>query len=67
VSTLETTNLLSVAETAQLLRVSRATAYRLIDRGDLPAHRVGGSLRIDRDELREWLNEHTTHEESDGR
>lgn len=43
--------MLSVAEAARILRVSRATAYRLIGSGELPAVRVGGSLRVDRGEL----------------
>ena len=54
-STSTTASLLSAAETAQILRVSRATVYRLINAGELPAHRIGGSLRIDRDELRDYI------------
>jgi excisionase family DNA binding protein len=52
-STIETPplELLTVAEVAAVLRVSRATAYRLIEAGELPAHRVGGSIRIDKAEL----------------
>jgi excisionase family DNA binding protein len=47
--------LLSVAEVAARLRVSRVTAYRLIWRGALPALRVGGQIRIDVRELEDWL------------
>jgi excisionase family DNA binding protein len=47
--------LLSIAEAAELLRISRATVYRLIGAGEMPALRVGHSLRIDRDELHAWL------------
>ncbi len=47
--------LLSVSEAAELLRVSKATAYRLVQAGELPALRVGHSLRIDREELNAWL------------
>jgi len=54
-STPETTNLLTVAEAATLLRVSRATAYRLVAAAELPAHRIGGSLRIDYGELRAYV------------
>ncbi len=49
------TPLLSVREAAQLMGVSRGTAYRLMDRGELSAVRVGGQLRVDRDELREYI------------
>jgi excisionase family DNA binding protein len=48
-------DLLTLTEAAELLRISRATAYRLIGAGELPALRVGHGLRIDRAELREYL------------
>jgi excisionase family DNA binding protein len=54
-STIETTNLLTVAEAAAILKLSRATAYRLIESGELPAHRIGGSIRIHEAELFESL------------
>lgn len=43
--------LLTVAEAGALLRISRATTYRLIETGAIPVHRVGGSIRIDRQEM----------------
>lgn len=43
---------LTVAECAALLRVDRKTVRRLIERGDLPALRVGRVLRIDPADLR---------------
>jgi excisionase family DNA binding protein len=49
--TIETFELLTVAEAATILRVSRATAYRLVESGGLPATRIGGSIRISRDDL----------------
>jgi excisionase family DNA binding protein len=48
-------DLLTLTEAAELLRVSRATAYRLVQAGELPALRVGHGLRIDRAELHEYL------------
>ena len=47
--------MLSVDEAASILRVSRATAYRLIGSGELPAVRVGGQLRVDRGELDQYV------------
>ncbi|MEJ5913890.1 helix-turn-helix domain-containing protein [Pseudokineococcus sp. 1T1Z-3] len=38
--------LMTVAEVAEELRVSRMTVYRLIERGELPAVRVGRSYRV---------------------
>ena len=51
----ETSQLLTVAELAKRLRISRPTAYRLIGSGRLRAYRVGptdsGALRVDVREL----------------
>jgi excisionase family DNA binding protein len=38
--------LLRVAEVARLLRLCRATIYRLVERGELPALRIGNSIRF---------------------
>lgn len=37
---------LSVDEVAAELRISRMTIYRLVNKGLLPAHRVGRSIRV---------------------
>lgn len=57
-TTIETTHLreealelLTVAEAASILRLSRPTIYRLVSDGTLPAHKIGGSIRIDREEM----------------
>lgn len=47
--------LLNIAETAQRLRVSTKTVRRMIDRGELPALRVGSQIRIAEQELESWL------------
>ncbi len=54
-TTIETTNLLKVAEAAKILGVSRATTYRLIATGELPAVRIGRALKVDRAELNEYI------------
>ncbi len=46
---------LTVAEVADLLRVSSMTVYRLIEAGDLRALRVGKSFRINEDDLDQFL------------
>jgi excisionase family DNA binding protein len=46
---------LTVSETAQELRVSEKTVRRLISKGELPALRVGGQVRVDPVELDQWL------------
>jgi excisionase family DNA binding protein len=47
--------LLTVAEVADVLRVSTMTVYRLIKSGDLAAIRVGKSYRITEPTLQEYL------------
>jgi excisionase family DNA binding protein len=48
---------MTVSETAERLRVSEKTVRRLANRNDLPTLRVGGSVRVDADELERWLGQ----------
>jgi len=43
--------LLTVHEVAALLNVSTKTVRRMIARNELPAHRIGGQLRVTRSDL----------------
>lgn len=52
--------LLTVAEVAQKLRVSTMTVYRLIQRDELPALRIGRSYRIDTTDLDAFLSGQAT-------
>ncbi len=47
--------LLTVAEVAGVVRVSRMTVYRLIRRNQLKAIRVGRNYRVREEDLREYL------------
>ena len=51
--------LLSVGETAERLNVSPRTVYRLAESGELPVLRIGGSLRVDPNELRSYIYQET--------
>jgi excisionase family DNA binding protein len=46
---------LTVAEVAQLMRVSTMTVYRLIKAGELASVRVGKSYRIGEDDVDAYL------------
>ena len=46
---------LTVAEVAELMRVSKMTVYRLVHGGELPAVRVGRSFRVTEDDVNEYL------------
>lgn len=46
---------LKVGEVAQELRVARSRAYDLVATGEIPAVRIGRSVRVNRNELERWL------------
>jgi excisionase family DNA binding protein len=45
----------TVAEVAEVMRVSRMTVYRLVHSGELPAVRVGRSFRVPQHAVHEYL------------
>lgn len=47
---------LTVAEVAEIMRVSKMTVYRLVHSGDLPAVRVGRSFRVHEKAVTEYLD-----------
>ena len=47
--------LLTVAEVASVMRVSKMTVYRLVHSGDLPAVRVGRSFRVSEKDVNDYL------------
>ena len=50
------TLLLKPIEVGEQLRVSRAKAYELIASGQIPSIKVGSSVRVSSDALREWIS-----------
>jgi excisionase family DNA binding protein len=48
---------LSVPETAALLGISRALAYQLVARGELPSLRLGGRILVPRQALERLIAE----------
>jgi len=47
---------MTVAEVAELARVSRMTVYRMVHSGELPAVRVGNSYRVPTEAVDELLS-----------
>ena len=47
---------LTIAEVAEMMRVSKMTVYRLVHAGDLPAVRVGRSFRVHEEAVSKYLN-----------
>jgi excisionase family DNA binding protein len=58
VSDLGSARFLTVAEVADVMRVSRMTVYRLVHSGDLPAIRFGRSFRVPDSAVRLAMQNH---------
>ena len=46
----------TVAEVAEIMRVSKMTVYRLVHSGELPAVRVGRSFRVHEKAVNDYLD-----------
>jgi excisionase family DNA binding protein len=55
--TMSSQRMLTPAEVAVRLSVSRPTVYRLLEAGEIPGVRVGGQYRTDQDALEAWIAE----------
>lgn len=49
-------NLLTVLEMANLLKISRSKAYSLTKEKNFPIVKIGKCIRIKKEELFQWLN-----------
>nr|VDG62218.1 DNA binding domain, excisionase family [Streptococcus thermophilus] len=56
---------LTVAEVAEIMRVSKMTVYRLVHSGELPAVRVGRSFRVNENAVNEYLDSSVYDVDSD--
>jgi excisionase family DNA binding protein len=52
--------LLTVRDVAAALRLGRTRTYALLRSGEIPVIRVGRALRVPRDGLSRWIEEHCT-------
>ena len=53
--------LLRIDTAAQRLAVSRATLYRMIQRGELSVVHIGSAIRVPASALERWLAAQTAH------
>ncbi len=49
-------NAMTVQEVAEYLNVDPKTVYRLVNRGELPGFKVGGSWRFQKTDLDDWID-----------
>ena len=53
---------LTLEELAGHLKMGKSTLYRLAQDRQMPAHKVGGVWRFDRDEVDSWVKRHRSWE-----
>ena len=51
------TLLLRPEEAARELGIGRSKTYELLKRGEIPSIRIGRSVRVPAEKLRQWINE----------
>jgi excisionase family DNA binding protein len=49
--------MLTADEVAQMLRITRATLYKLVKKGKIPAWRVGTDLRFSLEAIEKWMQQ----------
>lgn len=52
--------LLRPTEAAEAIGVGRSKVYELLASGELPSVRIGSSIRVPLDRLREWIDRKAT-------
>ena len=55
---MENDEFVRIPELAAELKIARGRAYSLVADGTIPAVKIGRSLRVNRRELRSWLETH---------
>jgi excisionase family DNA binding protein len=46
---------LTLDELAEYLKLSRTKLYRMAQKGEIPASKIGAQWRFDREEIDEWM------------
>ena len=47
---------LTAVEVAEILKITKKTVYELVKRGELPGYKVGKKLRIDKEDVENYIN-----------
>ncbi len=50
------TDIMTIREVADYLKLTEKTAYRLVAEGKIPGFKVGGSWRFRRSEIEGWID-----------
>ena len=60
------TDIMTIREVADYLKLTEKTAYRLVAEGKIPGIKVGGSWRFKRSEIERWIDERSQRREGKG-
>ena len=58
------TDIITIREVADYLKLTEKTAYRLTAEGEIPGFKVGGSWRFKRSEIEKWIDERSQRTKS---
>ena len=57
------TDIMTIHEVAEYLKLNEKTAYRLASKGEIPGFKVGGSWRFKRGDIERWIEQKKTKKE----
>ena len=61
------TDIMTIKEVAEYLKVKEKTAYKLVADGKIPGFKVGGSWRFKRGEIETWIKRQVEERKEGGR
>ena len=65
-SSADQSEILTIREVAEYLKVTERTIYRLAAAKKIPAFKVGGTWRFSRADIDIWIKQQSTVDQSDG-
>ncbi|TPE46526.1 helix-turn-helix domain-containing protein [Amaricoccus solimangrovi] len=57
--------IMTIREVAEYLKLNEKTAYRLAAEGEIPGFKVGGSWRFKRQDIERWIAQKTTEQKDE--
>jgi excisionase family DNA binding protein len=54
-------DIMTMKEVAEYLKINDKTAYKLTKKGEIPAMKIGGTWRFKRSEIEKWVSTEASH------
>lgn len=61
------TQIMTIKEIAEYLKITEKTAYRLAGQGRIPGFKVGGAWRFRQSEVEAWIDQQSAERKGDAR